>query len=700
VVGDEKQAIYRFQGASLENFLLFESHYHNTTVISLVDNYRSGQTILDAAHSLVAMDEGPLATLRLPLTACVVPDSHIRLTEYDHQAQEMNALTELIQDRIAAGVPAREIAVILTRNVDVEDVTRSLRAAGLAAVPSADSDILQHPVLRTIESLLRAAVLRDERALFDQLHAPYWGHASSDLVRLAGWRKSNQSLLHVIEQAVQAEPCDLQKPESLTNMLEVFRGASVRSLTDTPHAVLAWLLKKSGCIAMMMRNAPYDTTRVVRRVYDEIEGLVRRDGLETVEDVLGTLGARRAYGLPLVAPYVATDTDAVQVMTAHKSKGLEFDMVCLPRLSDANWGQDTARQVFKIPLHRHSAETTEDAAADDKKRLLYVALTRARKELHLSYANNNADGRPLTQSRLLSDIDETLIDRQTDHRPVDVLAGINAPTRRSLVDVPAATALFKERGFSATGLNNFLQSPYEYYFKNLLRIPEVQPDYLLYGTAVHSVLETFVRRGQAGEDARMTDHDVLQKIKQTLSALPLSATEYATRHEQALAALVPYTDHLRHTLPVKSRLEYSVRAIITVAGFDIPLVGNIDRLDFDESGQVTGIVDYKTGKVKSRRVIEGTNRDYKRQLLFYVYLLQQQPDSRLHTNTVTLAFVESAATGDIKEETFVISDQELQEFEVELRAAVAQMLSGEWAETPCTEADCEYWYLLQPITES
>jgi DNA helicase II / ATP-dependent DNA helicase PcrA len=129
-VGDEKQAIYRFQGASLENFLYFTSQYKNTKVISLTTNYRSGQNILDAAHSLVAVEEGPLKDLRIPLLAGAALESTVSRRDFVHQAVEDTWLVAEVKAEIDKGTPSNEIAVIVRTNREVESIATLLRKAG------------------------------------------------------------------------------------------------------------------------------------------------------------------------------------------------------------------------------------------------------------------------------------------------------------------------------------------------------------------------------------------------------------------------------------------------------------------------------------------------------------------------------------------------------------------------------------------
>jgi DNA helicase-2/ATP-dependent DNA helicase PcrA len=186
VVGDEKQAIYRFQGASLENFLYFGDVFKGTKTISLTANYRSGQTILDAAHSLIAVDAGPAQALRVELKAeGSVTRSQVEKSSFTHQVYEDAGVIHTIKKLVSEKVPLEEIAVIVRTNKEVETFASLLRKDGIAVYASADSDILNHPITISVQALIATLVdSHSEAALFTILHGAYWGINPNDLVRI------------------------------------------------------------------------------------------------------------------------------------------------------------------------------------------------------------------------------------------------------------------------------------------------------------------------------------------------------------------------------------------------------------------------------------------------------------------------------------------------------------------------------------
>jgi len=702
-VGDEKQAIYRFQGASLENFLYFTEQFTGTEVITLTENYRSGQTILDSAHSLVKVEDGPLAELRVPLHAAAVEKSQLALRSFSHQAVEDEWMVEAVRAEISDGTKPQEIAVIVRTNREVEVAATALRKAGIAVTASADGDILRHPITQAVRGIIDAVINdRSEAALFTVLHGAYWGIQGDDLLRLFSARSYKQSLWSLLQSKETLQELGVSDVEKIHRVYEVFVEARLREVHEAPHRVLEYVLQKSGFLDHLVQHDPLEGTRVIRRLYDEIEELVLRDGVSNLRSVGDIFKTRLEYGLPLNAPFISTDTASVQVMTAHKSKGLEFDVVFVPHLTDKSWSGASKKQYFNVPLAMHEGVSDHDFL-EDERRLLYVALTRARRQLHLSSSETNADGRVLTPTRLLEDIDASYItatDTTEQEKQFDPITALQTSVKKIAIDSELLRALLAERGFSATSLNNYLRSPWDYLYRNVLRIPEVQPAHMQYGTAIHNTLE-FMTRTHTASSKLPSDTAIKSRLEVELGRLPLTTEEFTRLLEKGLSEIFVYKEHLRTTLPKSTKEEFAFRVVLPT-GIpelpELPLTGKLDRLDLDEAGNLLRVVDYKTGKPKSRNVIEGNTKNadggYKRQLVFYALLMELYDDQRYKCSEGVLSFVQPDTHGVIKEEVFSISKEEVVELKQTIINAVQEIISGTFLTQPCDYTVSDYCDLV------
>jgi len=705
-VGDEKQAIYRFQGASLENFLYFTEQFPGTKVISLTSNYRSGQPILDAAHSLVEVGEaGPLKDLRVPLNAKAVVGAEVTKREFVHQAVEDTWLNQEIQTQLNAGVEHKEIAVIVRTNKEVETVSSFLRKAGFPVTASADGDILRHPITQAVQGLISAVITeKNEEALFAVLHGAYWGIPVSDLVKVLSARSYDVSLWGILSDSTMLESLKVENVEVLQKVVTVIEAAREKEVHEAPHRVLEYVLQQSGFLTHLMKHDPFEGTRVLRRLYDEIEELVIRDGVGTLREVSQMFATLQAYKLKLNAPFIETNDQAIQVMTAHKSKGLEFSAVFVLHVTDRAWSGAGKKTYFDIPLQTHlGVEKSE--CIEDERRLLYVAMTRAKHSLFLSFSQTNSDGKELMEARLLNDIQEQLIEiKSTEKENVDFdpLHSLTLETKTITIDAGLLTHLLTERGFSATSLNNYLRSPWDYFYRNVLRIPETQAVHMQFGTAVHNTLE-YTTAFHTNNKTFPSVVELKKKFEQELRRLPVGVEEYTRLHEKGFTALLAYVEYLRSELPEETKEELKLRVHLETGIPEFPeiiLTGKLDRIDVT-NGQAFRVVDYKTGKPKSRNAIEGKTKGsdggYKRQLVFYALLLSLHDDQRYQCRTGVLSFVESDAKGSIKEESFTITDQEIEDLKQEIIASTQAIISGEFITQSCDDSTSEYCHFVHQL---
>jgi ATP-dependent helicase/DNAse subunit B len=256
--------------------------------------------------------------------------------------------------------------------------------------------------------------------------------------------------------------------------------------------------------------------------------------------------------------------------------------------------------------------------------------------------------------------------------------------------------LLSERGFSATSLNNYLRSPWDYFFRNILRIPETQAIHMQFGTAMHSVLE-YVTHTHTQTGTIPSDTDIKKKLEQSLNRLPVNTEEYVRLLEKGLEALITYIPYMVKSLPKTTKEEFKLRVHLPTGIPELPeliLTGNLDRLDIGDDGYAYRVVDYKTGKPKSRNVIEGNTKDadggYKRQLVFYALLLSLHDDERYQCKEGVLSFVEGDGKGTVKEESFIVTDEEIETLKKTIITAAREIIAGNFLTQVCDPEVSEY----------
>lgn len=705
VVGDEKQAIYRFQGASLDNFMYFEQRFKGTTVISLTRNYRSGQAILDLAQQLVEVDSGPLASLRIPLIATTSEETVITHRIYNDLASEHTALVEAIQTELKAGTEPAEIAVIVRTNQEVENLSQVCKEAGIAIKATAERDVLSHPITYAVEALIAATVVdHPEQGLFSIIQSTYSGVSLPDSINLLSRKQHQRSLYDYLYDESLLLKLGIKETSSVLRIGSWITTAREKMTVESPLRVIAYLVEASGLRDLVMKQQPLEGGTILRQLYDDIEQYVMAGRIKNLADIITIFRQRRQYGYPLEATVEYGTRSAVQVMTAHKAKGLEFTAVFIPHLTDTRFGAVKNRTNFTIPFAK-LAEAKIFDEIDDERRLLYVALTRAKRKLHLSSAKQSNDGKENVPSRLIEDLTlESKLIANADQSVSNLLSVFDT---RTVYQEPLSLAIkeaLTSRGFSATSFNNYYQNPWDYVYRNVLFIPEVKTTALQFGTVMHQVLE-FYTSTHTKTGIFPSESEIIAVLTATLKKLSLADEEYTRLHEQGLSVIFIYLDHCQRTLSKITKEELSIKVMLPTDLPEIPeiiLTGKLDRLDQNEDGTLRRVVDYKTGKPKTRNDIEGKTKasagNYKRQLVFYALLLELYGDIRYQSRVGVISFIEPDSKGKIHEEEFNITDDEIADLKKAIILASKELVSGE-AFTPESLTASKYAQLAKELVK-
>lgn len=690
IVGDEKQAIYRFQGADLDNVQYFRSKFEGTTIITLVENYRSTQSILDTALSLISASPDERLS-RAPLIArSEAPARPISKTICQTMEQEMGTLSTRLLDLLKEGTPAGEIAVLVRRNKDVAEVARALARRGVPVTGAGEEDSLKNRFVQALLRLLRVAANPHDAHLGVVLTLPGFTLSAADVVRITQYaRKHKRSILSILEDdqtLLDAGVRDTVMAKDIGSKVhELVRMASF----ERPGAVTEKALAYSGLLPRMLAATDHaESLSAVRGLLNAFEDLSRREHDALLPRALALLELYEARGISLQSRGWEDDT-RVKVMTVHKSKGREFTQVFMPLLTAQAWSTRARAEHFHLPDILSGSNELED-----ERRLLYVGITRAKVHATLSYALSGHEGRTLEPTELIDDLHPELVE-ETDPVTefdawIELLSTERIHTEPTPEDLATLRSAFFAQGLSTTALNNYLQCPWKYFYVNLLRLPEIENKYMLFGTAVHAALHKYA-------EGRVKETDIgveglMREFTYSLERAPLAGHEVTEMHEKGKRALSAWWENRHDSWPVESRSEVPVQAEVHLEGDEILSIrGALDRVDETAGG--VNVVDYKTGKPKSRNELMGATKDadgnYYRQLTFYKLLLARTEDAKNMKEGI-IEFAEPDDKGNIRTEVFTITDEEVAELEACIKKSAAEILSLSFWNDPCEETECEH----------
>ena len=401
------------------------------------------------------------------------------------------------------------------------------------------------------------------------------------------------------------------------------------------------------------------------------------DATPTLADFLEFIDLHRSTKTRLthIRPQASALGGAINLMTAHKSKGLEFPHVFVIGAIDSAWGEKVRSRSRLIRYPANLQLQPAGTSYNERLRLFFVAMTRAKTTLTMTYSQTNDAGSDTMIASFLTDHTPTIIPAadtpaaQIIVAQTDWSTRLSAPITAELKDVLAPT--LETYKLSITHLNNFLDvsrgGPQNFLLNNLLRFPSAKSPAASYGTAIHSVLQQL-------HNLLRTDHRLpptertLHYFRTSLEAQHLPPDDFELYLDKGTAALTAFLDAKSsefHDTEL-AELDFAHQGVV-VGG--ARLTGKLDVADIDKNNKTIFVTDYKTGKPshswKGASDYEKIKlHKYRQQLMFYQLLITSSRDYGNFTFTgARLQFVEpDMKTGDILSLEDTFSREELAEF--------------------------------------
>ncbi len=705
VVGDEKQAIFRFQGASLENFLYFQKIYPEAVMITLNENYRSTQTILDSAGGLIAKNRAPdlIKSSRENLKARAGRgEEAVAVRAFSAFDAERHFLAADIKKRIGDGVKPAEIAVLYRDNKDVFPIVDALEKAGVPFAIESDQNVLRDGGVKKLLALFDCVGdFGNDEKLVEAMHADFLGIAPLDVYKTVSRAFSaRRPLFEIISDRAALREMNLENPEKIYDFYRALSRWKTAEKNESLPEFFGNVLRESGLLADLLRKPDcFDRLDKINALFGELRSLVEEHGDCRLGDFLAYVNALKKYEV-IVKKEARGGAAAARLMTAHGSKGLEFDCVYVVNAFDGHWGNKRRAEHFKLPAGPFGLnEILSFDANEDERRLFYVALTRARKNLTITYSKKGIDGREQLPSQFIEEIDDcfkaeggTLDFEEGFLKNREIVFSEKRSVGAGLKDKEFFGRIFAEGGLSATSLNNYLTCPWRYFYVSLLKIPRGKEKPQSYGTAVHEALNRFFKARDFSKEA------LLGFFEAALKKEPLAKNVFDELLEKGRASLSGYYDRYRSSWDGDVLTEVAIKGVILAPG--ITLNGKIDRIDFASDGAAI-VTDYKTSKPKSRNRIEGKtkegNGDEKRQLVFYKILFDRYENGKTRMEKGRIDFVEPDDKGRYRAEEFAVSESETKELEELIKKTAEEIRELEFWNRRCGDKECEFCALRDRI---
>ncbi len=698
VVGDDDQAIYNFQGADISNILNFQSNYPKAKRITLTENYRSTSDILDWSRNIILQGHNRLENLFKDIDKKLISNkktvkNSVILYEAETIFEERMFVVNEIKSRIEKGEKPNDIAVLLRRH---HEINSFLPYFAYVDIPinyeRRDNALEVEPIILVTQiSELLINISKgnhsDVNAKLPEILAhKLWGIKPVDLWRLSlksfdshsQWMDVMANMpkftnLHnwLIETASHINNTPLEQ------MLDIIIGKPDPKSNEPENTFISPVFNYFFSNDKFENNAEdyllyLESLRTIRTKLREYHP----NKTPTISTFIDFINLNRKIGNTIsVIRHITQSDDAVNVMTAHKSKGLEFDTVYVMNAVDKMWGEKARSRNRMINYPENLPLAPAGETEDERLRLFFVAITRTKKNLHISYSLADDSGKNTLRASFLADVKLKSQKIPPSTTKSDIIESAELDWYQPLYNSENISMKklllpkLEDYKLSITHLNNFLDisrgGPTYFLMQNLLHFPQAKSSNAAFGTAIHDTLQqAHIHLSSTGK--RQAIEDIVSNFEMNLKIQNMNEKDFNDFLQRGKDALQIFFEKKYNTFQQTQNTELNFSNQYSIID-QAHLTGKLDVVQIDKINKIIRVTDYKTGKPSKTWVGKGEYEKiklhkYKRQLLFYKLLSENSRDyHNFNVESGTIQFIEPSVSKEILSLTIDFNSKELEQ---------------------------------------
>ncbi len=742
VVGDDDQAIYRFQGANVDNLQHFYNKYY-PQIICLSTNYRSRPEILHAATRLIQNNDFRMGKLIPSITKDLQPykpQEKIpgpKVNVYSNLEQEDAAIMLWLEKLLSEGVKPNQIAVISRNHASLSNLVQVCQKKQIPVYVRTKINALHIPIVRNLLTILRyiECYIKDPFKatvyLSELIQYPSLGITSFDVLKLInhynnlnryGSEEQRMDLREIMASTFQLEKAGISNKVPILELAMNIERWIGKAQIETLQVLFETILVESNILQFMLdAKEQINLLESVHVIFNLIKDESAKNSNFQLKDAIDLIDKMEDYKVDLPYVRIVGNSDGVQLLTAHGTKGLEYAHVWIKGADSKNWEsiKSSADSFFFSnfnPVVRglvkeklvEAKDLQNEIRKEDERRLFYVAITRAEDELIISYAPKNSDKKE-TPSQYLTEIFQESGFNLQEISKEDLeqhLIHILRPSELTKNDFENEylDRLLERFSLSSTALNNYLSCPLKFYYSNIMRIPQARSSSMGFGNVAHKVLERLWRykKDNGGWPNEGSLDILLEKY------LVESMDEYHSHFNKT--EFENYLEYGRQMLPsfVKIQLpqwleipDFKSEIKIDTMLNNISLTGKLDRIDvYSDHIHVT---DYKTGKFSnnSKKLNKPSKEgdiggDYWRQVVFYKILLDLDNRFGKTMTSGSMDFIDIPKSGKVDQTRFNISPEEIEIVKEQITDTYNKIMNHDFYKG-CGKPDCHACTLVKNL---
>ncbi len=654
VVADDDQCIYRWRGAAYSNVLNFIQEYPQAEKITLIQNYRSTQPILDSAYQLIQHNNPERFEVKAKI------DKHlIGLTkegpqpvhlQFDTHSAEADNVSKIIDDKVSLGkFKYRDFAILVRSNSDARGFIQALNMQNIPWQFSGNQGLYAREEVKLCINFLRViANPSDSLSLYYLVSSEVYKVDLADLALCNHFtRRRNRTLYAVFS--------DLEKITELVQIQDESKEKIKRALSDiekflqvsrdeTTGRLLYSFLTDTGYLRFLMHNPSLEKEIKIQNIakfFNQVRDFELVAKEDRVISFIKHLNLLIESGDDPPTVEADLDQDAVNILTIHKAKGLEFRAVFLVNLVQGKFPLPKRSQQIELPdCLIKEVLPSGDFHLQEERRLFYVGMTRAKVELYFTSAEDYGGKRLRKLSQFVLEAlgrQPSLASLDYEKKKTSSLESIQrfAPVKELPKAVSQRIAEEKLLTLSYYQIDDYLTCPLKYKYVNILRVPIMEHHTVIYGRAMHeAVSQYFLRKLNASS---MEMGELLDCFEANFD--PQGFLDVNHQEERFRIGREALTRFYKDEESRKSTPKFIEKDFSFVIGKN-KITGRFDRIDMLEDGAV--IMDFKTSAIKTQKDAHKRVKESKQLALYalaYEHIFGVLPVS------VELYFLESGIIG-------------------------------------------------------
>ena len=618
VVGDDDQSIYRWRGAAIANMIQFRSHFPKANIVTLTKNYRSTQNILDSAYKMIQNNNPDRLEIKEKIDKKLtsmreIKGENISFIYTNKVEEEAEEVAKKIKEEVKKNNrPFNEFAILVRANDHATPFQRALDRLKIPYQFLGPGHLFQEEEIKDLIAYLHAlANFEDTSSLYRILTLSVFDIEARDVAAILNFsKKNNSSLFEAMENVANAPLTEIGK-EKITRITDMMKKHLEKISRETAGQILYYFFEDSGLLGYYLDPRSAKTEKEAQNIakfFNKIQSFEANSVDASVFAVVDWLDLAMELGeSPLSAEIDWTQNNAVNILTVHSSKGLEFPFVFVTNLVTQRFPSRDRKEQIPVPQDIIREELpTGDENIQEERRLFYVAMTRARDKLFLTASKFYGEGKrerkisPFVIESLDEKEIEKIIKKQTTVAPVQQLSllemfNTNIENQNIKEDSKdEQKPLTKITYISYSQLQTFQTCPLHYKLRYLLNVPTAPAPALSYGVSVHSTLRDFFQKINGQQ--KLTALEIKDLLKNNWVNQGYQGKSHEEKaYQQAEKMLIGVAEKSLAEKPNTVAIELPFNFWLNAANGSLKVGGRIDRIDKLPDGRIE-IIDYKTGQ--------------------------------------------------------------------------------------------------------